>query len=78
MASLLNSLLVTLSILAILNPPINPLPLLALSPELSSQNELRRKQHHAIGHRDVIANQEFAAALVQRGFEIIHVLAYVH
>lgn len=78
MSSLLDRSLVALGILTILDPLIDLLPLLPLHTQLPSQNELRRKQHHAISHRHTIADQEFSSALCQLILQEIHIFTHVH
>jgi hypothetical protein len=60
MSRLLHRALVTIRVLTCFQPLVDIWPLLALRPQLSHQNEIRRELHHNICRCDVVATQELS------------------
>lgn len=77
MPRLLHRILIPLRPLAVLNPLLNPRPLLPRRRQLHLHDENRREVHHDIRSGRLVPEQELAAALAQLRLEVIEVLADV-
>ena len=77
MSRLFHGLLIALSSLTIIQPPLRLRVILLLNTQLSRQDESRREVHHDIRRGELITEKPSTLAILQSGLEEVHVVPHV-